>query len=360
MNLPPLFPLDYIPKLPINAQYGIGMIGAGQIVNQAHLPAYRKAGFRVLAIADVNPAAAAETAKRFDIPRVCATVEELLGIPEVEIADIAVPARENPRLCAQALAAGKHALVQKPMAETLEDARQMTAQAHTAKRKLAVNHQMRWAPSVRAASDLLTRHLLGEVVEFNITIQIRTAWSAWPWLQSHPYPELAYHSIHYLDTLNGWFGEPRSLYATLAHYPGSNCAGPTRAYVVFEYPNNLRGSVLVNHHTVVPADDLTARFTIEGVDGQCQGLIGLLLNYPTGRSDTLRFSHRDLTPAGSIVQELSGRWFPDAFIGPMSSLMDAITQDSEPETSGDSVLRTMRMMEAVRTSHETKQAVTFS
>jgi predicted dehydrogenase len=44
----------------------------------------------------------------------------------------------------------------------------------------------------------------------------------------------------------------------------------------------------------------------------------------------------------------------------MSSLMDAIAQDREPETSGDSVLRTMRMTEAVRTSHETKQAVMLS
>ncbi|HEX6545294.1 MAG TPA: Gfo/Idh/MocA family oxidoreductase [Bryobacteraceae bacterium] len=360
MNRSPLFPLDYVPKLPANSGYGIGMIGAGQIVNQAHLPAYRQAEFRVMAIADVNRSAAAETAKRFSIPRVCSTVEELLERPEIEIVDIAVPARENPRLCAQALAAGKHVLIQKPMAETLEAARQMAAQARAAQRKLAVNHQMRWAPSVRAASDLLNRHLLGEVVEFNITIQIRTAWNAWPWLQSHPFPELAYHSIHYLDTLNGWFGEPKTIYATLAHYPGSNCAGPTRAYMLFEYANNLRGSVLVNHHTVVPADDLTARFAIEGVDGRCEGLIGLLLNYPTGRSDTLWFSHRDLTPAGSIVHELSGRWFPDAFIGPMSSLMEAIAQDSEPETSGDNVLRTMRMMEAVRTSHETKQSVTLS
>jgi hypothetical protein len=50
MNLSPFLVLDYVPKLPLTADYGIGLIGAGQIANQAHLPAYRKAGFSVIAI----------------------------------------------------------------------------------------------------------------------------------------------------------------------------------------------------------------------------------------------------------------------------------------------------------------------
>lgn len=347
-----LLALDYSPKLPDKADYGIGMIGAGQIVNQAHLPAYRKAGFRVMAITDLNREAAAETARRFEIPRVCESAEELLAMPDVAIADIAVPARENPALCAAALSAGKHVLVQKPMAETLGEGETMVRQAQAARRKLAVNHQMRWAPSVRAASDLLKRNLLGEAVEFNFYVQIRTPWASWPWLQAHPYPDLMYHSIHYIDTIRGWFGEPNSVWATLAHYPGSGCVGPTRNYTLFEFPGNLRGSMNVNHHSIAPEDDLVARFTIEGTEGRCEGMIGLLLNYPTGRSDLLKFSNRALTPSGCLRQELSGRWFPDAFIGPMSSLMDAITFDREPETSGAGILGTLRVLEAIRRANE--------
>lgn len=102
-----------------------------------------------------------------------------------------------------------------------------------------------------------------------------------------------------------------------------------------------------------------AKFTIEGTEGRCEGLIGLLLNYPTGRSDLLTVSHHTWTPSGAIRLELDGRWFPDAFIGPMSSLMDAITSDSEPETSGDQVLGTLRVLAAVRESHERRQTVTL-
>jgi predicted dehydrogenase len=357
MNLSSLLPLNYTPKLPANSSYGIGLVGAGQIVNQAHLPAYRKAGFRVLAITDQDHVAAVETARRFEIPRVCDSLEELLAVPGLEIVDIAVPARHNPELSKRVLASGKHVLVQKPMAETVNQAEGMVRDARAAGRKLAVNQQMRWAPSVRAASDLLSRGFFGELLECNFQIQIRTAWDSWPWLQSHPYPEIYYHSIHYVDSLRGWVREPLSLYASLAKHPASNCVGPTRNYTLFEYPGNLRASMLVNHHSVAPDDDLIAKFTIEGTEGRCEALIGLLLNYPTGRSDLLTLSHRELTPAGSLRLELSGRWFPDAFIGPMGSLMDAITNDSEPETSGEEILGTLRVIEAMRKSNETRQVV---
>jgi predicted dehydrogenase len=55
--------------------------------------------------------------------------------------------------------------------------------------------------------------------------------------------------------------------------------------------------------------------------------------------------------------ELEGRWIPDAFLGPMGSLMRAIHEDSEPETSGADVLGTMRLLEAAKRSHETKHCV---
>ncbi len=357
MPRPALLPLEYLPTLPVKSDYGIGIVGAGQIVNQAHLPAYRKAGFDVVAITDERPEAARATAERFGIPHVTRSVEELLAIPKVEIVDIAVPARSNPALSRQALRAGKHVLVQKPMAETSEEAEGMVQEAAAGGRKLAVNQQMRWSPSVRAAANLLRSGFFGELLEASIQIQIRTGWEAWPWLKDHRYPEIYYHSIHHVDTLRYWLGDPTNLYATLAHSPGCGYAGPTRNYMLFEYPGNLRASLLVNHHSVAPNDDLVSKFTLEGTEGRCEGTIGLLLNYPLGRSDVLKVSQRELTPDGALRLELEGRWFPDAFIGPMSSLMEAISTDGEAETSGKEVCGTMRLVEAICRSHETKQAV---
>ena len=359
MNSAPLLELDYQPQLPKKADYGIGIIGAGQIVNQAHLPAYRKAGFRILAITDANLAAANDTAVRFEIPHVSQSVEELLSYPGIDIVDIAVPAKHNPVLAKQALNAGKHVLVQKPIAETMELAQSMVDTASKHGKKLAVNQQMRWSPAARAASDVLRKKLLGDLMECSFDVQIRTPWESWPWLAEHPYPEIYYHTIHYVDTMRGWLGDPLRIYASLAQYPGGVFKGPTRNYMVFDYPGNLRTTFLVNHHTMMPADDWRASFHIEGTGGRCEGLMGLLLNYPTGRSDLFKLTQREMTPNGSIEMELEGRWFPDAFIGPMSSLMDAISSGTEAETSGKEVLGTLRVLDAIRQSHETKQAVSL-
>src|SRR5215469_16740082 len=109
-----VFPrLDYKPKLPRNLDRGIGIVGAGGIVNYAHLPAYKKAGFKVLAITDQKIEAAEKTAREHGIPNVCASVDELLRNPQVEIVDIAVYPAAQAEIVEKAAGAGKHMLCQK-------------------------------------------------------------------------------------------------------------------------------------------------------------------------------------------------------------------------------------------------------
>ena len=69
--------LIYKPEWPSKTDCPIGIRGAGGIVNDAHLPAYRKAGFRIESIYDVDQSCAEETAVRFDIPHVCNSLASL-------------------------------------------------------------------------------------------------------------------------------------------------------------------------------------------------------------------------------------------------------------------------------------------
>ncbi len=67
-------------------------IGAGGIVNTAHLPAYQMAGYNVQGIYDLEYDKAVEIAKRFSIPMVFKTIEEMLdNLPAKVVFDIAVP-----------------------------------------------------------------------------------------------------------------------------------------------------------------------------------------------------------------------------------------------------------------------------
>src|SRR4051795_13125527 len=90
--------LDYLPRMPQNRSISIGCIGAGFIMADCHLVAYRQAGFNPVAIAARDPVHAHRVAETHGIPRYHATVAELLADPAVEVLDIAVPPDAQPSL----------------------------------------------------------------------------------------------------------------------------------------------------------------------------------------------------------------------------------------------------------------------
>ncbi|MGH3488792.1 MAG: Gfo/Idh/MocA family protein, partial [Actinopolymorphaceae bacterium] len=122
----------------------VGIVGAGAIVRAGHLPAYRKAGLRVVAVADLDVTAARAVAAEFGIESAYGSAEQLLGDPQVEIVDVAVTPEAQADIVRAATAAGKHTLCQKPFAEDLATAVELVEAAERAGTVLAVNQQMRW------------------------------------------------------------------------------------------------------------------------------------------------------------------------------------------------------------------------
>src|SRR5207249_1604030 len=83
--------LDYLPRLPRDKNLGIGCVGAGFIMRDCHLIAYRQAGFNPVAITSRNVEHARAVAEQHRIPRCHATLADLLKDPAVAVLDIAVP-----------------------------------------------------------------------------------------------------------------------------------------------------------------------------------------------------------------------------------------------------------------------------
>src|SRR5262245_4795744 len=162
--------LNYRPRLPAKADYGIGIVGCGGIVNYAHLPAYTAHGLNIIACHDQSSAAAHATAERHQIRQVYATLDELLADERIVIVDIAVPAWEQRAIAERALAAGKHLLCQKPLAEELVDARAIIEAGRRAGRSVAVNQQMRWSAGIAAAKDLITKSIIGTPTDAQIQV----------------------------------------------------------------------------------------------------------------------------------------------------------------------------------------------
>ena len=129
-------------------------MGCGAIVEQGHLPAYREAGLRVVAVHDADIERARAVAREFDVAVVPDSAEGLVEVAGVDIVDIAVPPWVQPGIVALAVSAGRHVLCQKPFSVEMDRARRMVDAAESSGVLLSVNQQMRWTAAMAACRDL--------------------------------------------------------------------------------------------------------------------------------------------------------------------------------------------------------------
>ncbi len=352
--LPPILAPLYQRDIPTKIDFGIAFVGCGGIVNYGHIPAYKSCGFHLVGCYDVNAAAASQTAQTHGIPTVYRSLAELLADPAVIIVDIAVPSREQLEIVRQVVAFGKHVLCQKPLADTYAAAVETVRLAQEARVKLAVHQQFRWSPLIRALRTLLHHQWLGDILDVQVQVSIYTPWELWPWLAAQRRLEVLYHSIHYLDSLRFLFGDPAFVTSHHTRQPAQTIKGETKTVTVWEYPSGLQILIAVCHYNQSP--EVHSILQVLGTSGLFTGTIGTNYNYPHGRNDTVKFlSNSD--PTRNFDVTLPGRWIPDAFYGPMASLMEAILTGGEPLTSGVDNLATLRVVEASYRSAAERRAV---
>lgn len=341
---------------PAKSDYGIGIVGCGGIVNYAHLPAYRDAGFNVVAVYDTDAEAAHTTANQHGIDIVTESLDELLSTGGIDIVDIAVPPWVQPDVVASVAGAGKHMLCQKPLALDVKTAESAISAADRAGVKQAVNQQMRWDAGIAASRSLVAEGAIGIPSEGQVQVSVSTPWHMWPWLASAPRLEVMYHSIHYLDAIRSVLGDPVAVTSVHGRYRSQEpVQGETKTVTVLEYASELQVLVAVNHYNQHGTP--YAEFRFLGSEGALEGTIGLMYDYPNGRPDTLRLLREDLQ--APIEYEFDTMWIPDAFAGPMGSLMDAITRDEEPITSSLDNLKTLQLVEAAYESASEGRKVTL-
>jgi predicted dehydrogenase len=334
----------------------IGIIGCGGIVSGAHLPAYRSAGLEVVAVFDIDEEKARGVAAEFSVPVVARSAEELAERADVDIVDIAVLPWAQPEIVPVVAAAGKHMLCQKPLAMDYATGVREVETAERASVLLAVNHQMRWDAGVAASRDLVAQGALGRVTEAQVQVSVSTPLHLWAWIAGSPHLDIRIHSTHYLDALRSILGDPEWVTSVHGRYPEqAPVIGETVTKTILEFADGVQGLVATNHYN--QHGPPYAEFRFLGTEGMLAGTIGLMYDYPNGRPDTL-----SLYRAGREVQafDLDTRWLPDAFLGPMSDLMDAIATGREPVTAGRRMLPTLAIGEAAYRSAEERRSVRLS
>lgn len=202
--------------------------------------------------------------------------------------------------------------------------------------------------------DLIVKGWIGQPTEACIQVSFFSDLEG-SWVAASPRFEVMLHSIHYLDSLRFLFGEPEWITSRHTRHPLlDGVRGETKTITVLDYVSGLQALSAVD--LCNPGVDSFAAFRFTGTEGVARGTLGLG-SYPQGEPDTISWRSTRLYADTRFEAELEGAWFPDAFIGPIASLMRAIEEDGTPETDGADHLKTLDIVEAAYISAAENRSV---
>jgi len=341
--------------------YKVGCIGAGMIMAECHLAAYKQAGFPVIAIASRTRANAEKVAKRWGIPKVHSTPKELIEDPKVEIIDLAFPPDQQPALIRHALKQKhiKAILAQKPLALSLKEAIKLRDEAAKAGKMLSVNQNMRYDQSMRVLKQIIDGGALGDVVFAQIDMHAIPHWQ--PFLAQYDRLTLSNMSVHHLDVLRFLFGDPSEITTLTRKDPRTKFEHSDGIIVsTMKFPSGVMAVSLEDVWSGPRQDgykdDQHINWRVEGTQGVARGTIG----WPTGAASTLSYASTKTTGGKWVTPAWKTMWFPHAFIGVMEQLQHAVKTGTAPALSVADNVKTMALVEAGYRSIDKRRAVKLS
>jgi predicted dehydrogenase len=322
-------------------QVGIGIIGVGRIVQSAHLPAYRKHGLRVIGGFDVSPPTL-DQALISGLPHAYRSLDELLDDPAVAVVDVATRPEDRRDVVSAALRAGKHVLAQKPLATSMDDARDLVREADEVKRRLAVNVNGRWAPPWMGVTRLIPTGVLGRPFAVTHLYDVSFAWTRGTHFDEMDHFGLYDYSVHWVDIGLRWLRPAQPLRITAVDYrlgfqpEDSHTPWGLDIHVVMSDGS----TIAIRGIGGSPAQSGSHPFTIHGTAG-------------IGRGSVLGADRLELDREGQLTAfPLEGSWFPDGFAGSMGELLRAVVEGGQPDNSARDGLSTLAVVLAAVVSAE--------
>lgn len=322
----------------------IVFIGAGGIIRDAHLPAYKKAGLPIAGVFDSDDERARSLAQDGDLPTAYLSLDDAIADHGTgAVYDIATPPHVITDIL-PSLPDGAAVLIQKPMGADQDQARTIRQMCREKNLKAAVNFQLRFSPMMMAVADAVQQGMLGELLDIEVHLNIFTPWHLFPFLIPMNRVEIAVHSIHYLDTIRAIAGNPVGVFARSLGDPRAADFAQTRTSVLLDYGDRRRGIMTINHNHPHGRKFQSAWFRFEGTEGAMKVKLGVCYDYPNGEADELWLCRKD----GDWEQiPLTGSWFIDAFMGTMRNLQRFDSGEDDVLYAGvEDAYQTMALVEA--------------
>lgn len=306
----------------------------------------------LVAICDVDVDRAETVARISGRPAVVTSVDELLTRHDVDAVAIATPTSTHHAIALQAIAAGKHVLVERPLAGTMADGQQMVAAADRAGTVLIAAHTYCYTPAVLKIREILESGRLGEIRYVDsVRIDLGLAPPA-----TDVFWDLAPHDLSVLDFVLPGGLQPTSVSARGADplRSGRSCVGylvlpltsgaSAHIHVNWLSPTKIRRMVIGGSKKTLVWDDLNPHQRLSIFDrGVEPGSSDQVLQGPAATLDAM------------VSQGQADVWspaLPEAEpLGRMVSAFAESIRSSQPApTDGDSALRVLSVLEATEES----------
>lgn len=197
-------------------KFRIAIIGTGMIANSAHLPAIgnliEQGLAEVVAVADIRPEAAQETAKRCRISRWYSDPQKMLDEIQPDLVSVCTPNVYHKQWSIAALKAGAHVMCEKPIALTYKEVKEMFAIADQCGKILFPCQSRRWSPDMSFAYDAIRQGAIGKPYFADISFVRRfgiPTWGMFHMKEHNGGGAFCDLGVHFIDALLWMTGNPR-------------------------------------------------------------------------------------------------------------------------------------------------------
>jgi predicted dehydrogenase len=323
---------------------GVGIIGYGYWGPNLSRCAADAEGCFVAAIGDLSPSALAKAGKRHPAARLETDWKQVINDPTVDAVMVATPVESHFRIAMAALRAGKHVLVEKPIAPTSREASLLVAEAKARGLILMVDHTFVYTGAVRKIRDLITKGDVGDIYYYDSTRvnlglfqhDVNVIW------------DLAVHDLAILDFLLD--ASPTAVSANGANHVTE---GPDNmAYITLYFesgaiahvnvnwlaPVKIRQTLIGGSRRMIVYDDLQPSEKVKVYD---RGV-----NVTANENDR----HKML-----VSYRMGDMWAPElsvkeALLTEIEHFAACVRKEATPMTSGESGLRVVKALEAATIS----------
>jgi UDP-N-acetyl-2-amino-2-deoxyglucuronate dehydrogenase len=334
----------------MTSSLNFGLIGCGRVAPRHIGSIHELSKARLVAVADIIESRAQRYASENGIAAYT-DYQRLIERDDLDIVNICTPSGLHAQIAIDAMQAGKHVIVEKPIALSIEEADRMIDTAKAEGVKLCVVLQNRYNPPIKDLRQIVDEGRMGKLLLGNATVR---------WYRPQEYYEDGWHgtwsmdggalmnqSIHHIDALQWFMGEVQSVFAftgTLAHFMEAEDTGV--AVIRFKsgglgvvegstitYPQNLEGSIALFGETgsVKVGGTALNRKVLWKIEGELEHERELLTRDQVDPPSVYGNSHKSV----------------------IADMVEAVLEDRHPKTNGKEARKSVALVLAIYESART-------